>query len=89
MIKPLDIVKYNEHVGLITEVSEFISDGKPVYQASIEWFGKTMNKTAWWEEQSLTVIDNLPNVLSRELRHPFSSGKHYEDDIFPIKSSLK
>ena len=84
MIKPLDLVKYNDHVGLVTEVGEFISKGGKVYQASIEWIGKTHGKTAWWQEQELEIIDNLPNLLSRELRHPFSSNKKYEENIFPI-----
>jgi len=87
MIKSLDFVKYEEHIDLVTKVSEYISaGGKLIYQASIEWIGKTCNKTAWWSEDSLEVIDNLPNLLSRELRHPFSRGKKYEDSIYPIKS---
>jgi len=86
MIKPLDFVKYDNHIGIVTEVSEFLStEQKIIYSASIAWIGKTLNQSAWWQESSLQIIDNLPNLLTRKLRHPFSSGKKYEEDLYPIE----
>jgi len=71
-MKPLDFIKTKAgDIGMITEVS--ICEG--VQTASIV-FLRTFEKekNAWWDQNEFEIIDNLPDLLSRELAHPSGSG---------------
>ena len=78
-MRPLDLVRTKKgDIGLITEVKSYKAvSGKIVWSASIE-FLKCFDepKTAWWDEDEIEIIDNLPNLLSRELAHPIGTGSH-------------
>ena len=71
-MKPLDFIKTKAgNIGMITEVST--SQG--ILSASIEFLGGFEGeKSAWWDADEFDVIDNLPDLLSRELSHPMGSG---------------
>ena len=71
-MKPLDFIKTKAgNVGMITEVS---TSGNRL-SASIEFLGTFKGeKTAWWDKSEFDIIDNLPDLLSRELKHPFGTG---------------
>ena len=70
-MKPLDFVKTKKgNVGMITEVSASVG-----FQASIEFLGTFEGeKNAWWSASEFEVIDSLPDLLSRNLKHPFGTG---------------
>ena len=60
----------NQYVGLVTEVDK---SGK----CSIEWLGEG-NKhlhNAWWKPEELQKEDSLPNLLAREMAHPFGQNR--------------
>jgi len=72
-MKPLDFIVTKEgNVGIITEVST----AQDIHAASIEFLNPFQPgmKTAWWEANEFKIIDNLPDVLSRCLVHPFGGG---------------
>lgn len=77
-MKPLDFVKTPKgSFGIITEVG-----GSGI---SIDFIGPSNGeKNAWWVRGELEVIDNLPNVLARNMAHPFGSNKRTVDTFFPI-----
>lgn len=74
-MKPLDFVKIkNGSIGMITEV---YIDANGTYSASIEFLKPITNeKTAWWDEDEFEIIDNLPDLLSRNLCHPMGNNSY-------------
>ncbi len=86
-MKQLDFVRTpNGGVAIIIERSEPINGIQA--QFSIEMLNgfKTNEKTAWWVEEELVLIDSLPNLLSRIMAHKSSpSGRESVDKQFPIK----
>ena len=70
-MKPLDLIITNAgNVGMITEVSTT----QGIYTASIDFLNAFRGeKRAWWSEDEFKVIDNLPDLLSRNLNHPFGN----------------
>lgn len=64
-------------IGIVTEVSK---NG----DCSVSWVGNSPIKCAWWSEKELEVVDNLPNLLSRNMAHPFGVNQMNADDVFPI-----
>jgi len=83
-MQPLDFVRTKEggHIGIITEVSrtqgirsasiEFI--GGPYYETSESGGLSMCLKSAWWHADEFEIIDSLPDLLSRELKHPFGNS---------------
>lgn len=69
-LKPLDFVMTEQgSFGMVSEVTK--RDGS----ASVSWiYFVTPEKTAWWSEKELTVVNNLPNVLAQNLVHPMGNG---------------
>lgn len=67
------------HMGLVTEVSDRGA-------ASIIWIGSTGLHNAWWNPEDLEVVDNLPNVLTRELAHPMGGNGRKANTFFPVNS---
>jgi len=67
-MKPLDFVKTKKgNIGMITEVST--TQGRR--SASISFLGTFEDeKYAWWGKDEFEIIDNLPDLLSRNLKHP-------------------
>jgi len=70
---------------MITEVSTT----QGINTASIEFLNPFQgqgegqeNMTAWWHEDEIEIIDNLPDLLSRELKHPFG-----HDSLQPFKDN--
>jgi len=86
-IKPLDFVRPKgdtSAIGIITEISSFMTTEGVCYQASIQWIGGSDKlHNAWWTENEIEVIDNLPVLLSKSLSHPFGNGEEYVDDCYP------
>lgn len=81
-MKPLDFIKTKAgNIGIITEVSvcqginiESGADEK-FYSASVSFLNTFKGeKSAWWHEEECEVIDSLPDLLSRNLTHPFGTG---------------
>ena len=67
----------NQYVGLVTEVDK---SGK----CSIEWLGEG-NKhlhNAWWKPEDLQKEDSLPNLLAREMAHPFGQNREKADEFY-------
>lgn len=71
------LVDNSKCVGIVTEVS---SNG----YCSVSWVGNSPIKSAWWSENELEVVDNLPNLLSRNMAHPFGTNGNVPDKVFPI-----
>jgi len=71
-MKPLDFIRTKAgNIGIITEVST--SGGQNT--ASIEFLNSFKGeKSAWWHKDEFEIIDNLPDLLSRELAHPMGTG---------------
>jgi hypothetical protein len=71
-MRPLDIIVTPAgHVGMITEVCK----SQENFKASIEFFkGFEGEKAAWWDEKEFTIIDNFPDILSRNMNHPMGTG---------------
>ena len=70
-MKPLDFIIVNDtgSMAMITEVST--TQGR--YSARVKFIHRdTHEHVAWYPESEITVINNLPNMLSQSLRHPFS-----------------
>lgn len=69
-MRPLDFVRIKTgEIGLITEVN--------VSGANIEFFKIYPNiKTAWYDENEIEIIDNLADLLSRELAHLFGNNSY-------------
>ena len=70
----------DRYVGLVTEVS---NDGS----CSVEWLGNGNRflKTAWWSQEELVKEDSLPNLLAREMAHPFGNNANQVDKYYPKK----
>lgn len=68
----------DRYVGLVTEVSY---DGS----CSVEWLGdgNRFLKTAWWKQEELAKEDSLPNLLAREMAHPFGNNWKEVDKYYP------
>ena len=66
-----------KNVGLVTEVNR---EGG----ISIEWIGKAGLKNAWWNPDELEIVDSLPNLLAREMAHPFGNNKSSASEYYPI-----
>lgn len=82
-MKPLDFVRTPKgNVALITETYTR-NDGRQ--QASIMFIGhpNPMEHNAWHDEADLTVIDNLPRMMARGMRHPFGQGEDDAVAAFP------
>lgn len=89
-MKPLDFVKSREHddmIGIITEIHTHKNTKEIEYcECSITWIGNNIYalKSAWWQISEIRIIDNLPNLLSRVLAHPFGEGKQYINQCYPL-----
>ena len=67
-----------KYVGLVTEVDGI--DGS----FSVEWLGEG-NKhlhNAWWKPEELQKEDSLPNLLVREMAHPFGQNGEKADEFY-------
>ncbi len=67
-----------KYVGLVTEVDGIGGS------CSVEWLGEG-NKhlhNAWWSQDELIKIDSLPNLLAREMAHPFGQNREKADDFY-------
>ena len=71
-MKPLDFIRTESgSIGIITEVS---TNGDQ-HTASVEFLYPFQElKAAWWYEDEFEVIDNLPDILARSMKHPFGSN---------------
>lgn len=83
-MQPLDFIKTNEggYIGIITEVSTT----QGIYTASVEFVGgpyyttsesgglRMCLKSAWWDSSEFEIIDSLPDLLSRKVKHAFGTG---------------
>jgi hypothetical protein len=78
-MRPLDfIVTGNGNVGMITEVA--VTQGIP--SASVAFLGSDVDeKNAWWDADEFTVIGNLPDLLAKNLSHPFGSPGYQPFDL--------
>jgi len=81
-MKPLDFVKTQKgNIALITEIEYF--DG--ISQASIEFLeGNVNERSAWWYENELEVINSLPLILSLSLCHQSGQGRENAENSFPL-----
>lgn len=69
-MKPLDFVRTPK--GALAIVSEVNSS----QCANIKFIGArtTDEHNAWWSADQLEVVDSLPYLLARTMRHPFGDG---------------
>ncbi len=85
-MKPLDFVRTPEGaVALVTETNgPYNGLGR---QASITFIGAHRGeKSAWWDEDELVVIDSLPRLLAHCTAHPFGRGKVDVEKFFGTPS---
>lgn len=70
-MKPLDFIKTKAgNIGFITEVAH--CQGQLI--ASVEFLRAFRGeKSAWWSDDQLEIIDSLPDLLARTLRHTFGA----------------
>jgi len=72
-MKALDIVK--TPLGGIGWITETNSSGT---EASVKFFN-TCNvaeeKSAWWNENELLIIDSIPRTIAMATAHPFGNGR--------------
>lgn len=83
-MKPLDfVITPKGALAIVTEVNDTQIDGQ--VNASIEFIGEntTYEHSAWWSQNELKVVDNLPSILARCMVHPFGSGKGPALRIYP------
>lgn len=74
-MKPLDFVKTKAgNIGIITEVQGGLGEESASISFLNSFNTHYEEKTAWWKKNELEVIDNLPDILSRNLKHPFGTG---------------
>lgn len=73
----VNVEKNPNSVGIVTEIN-----GSGCL--SVEWIGENKDnlKNAWWEQEDLIKIDNLPNILARNMAHPFGNGKNEVDKYY-------
>lgn len=77
-ILPLDFVKTPQgHLALVTETND---NGEQVSITYIET--NVYEKNAWWRSSELEVVNSLPYLLARQLRHPFGAGLADVDTAF-------
>lgn len=73
-IKPLDFVMLNRglgsrDIGLVTETNGVGGD------CSVDWIVEgTDLKNAWWEQKELKKINNLANLIAKEMTVPVYAG---------------
>lgn len=84
-MKALDIVRTPK--GGIAIVVETNGDGN---EASIDYIngcnpGREHN--AWWGKSQLKVIDSVPHILAKAMKHPFGSGGQDVEKFFGIRTS--
>lgn len=74
----------DRYVGLVTEIS---NDGS----CSVEWLGhgNRFLKTAWWSQEELVKEDSLPNLLAREMAHPFGNNASQINIYYPKGQNIK
>ena len=78
-LKPLDIVATpRDSVAMVTDVHEdgdcsivFIYRNPSHYDPSDKREG---DKMAWWEHGQLRLLNSLPNLLSKAVKHPFGTS---------------
>lgn len=71
-MKALDIVRVSSgSIGFITETN---NEFKSASVDFIKTLSKRNDKTAWYYESELEVIDSIPRLLAKAMAHPFGSG---------------
>lgn len=89
-MKPLDFVKTPKGgIAIITEknLSNNYTDGKTRGTYSLTYLNgcnASREHNAWWDEEDLTLLDSLPQLLARNLCHPFGQGKQPAIDSYPL-----
>ena len=84
-MKPLDFVRTPQ--GALALVKEVLEDELGNRSASVSFIGgghPTKERNAWWRSGDLEIVDNLPQLLSREMSHPFGNGHLVAKTSFPI-----
>lgn len=67
-----------KNLGIVCEINE---SGN----AAVEWIGESNLYNAWWDPDCLEIVDSLPNLLAREIAHPFGNGQKNVNSFFPVK----
>lgn len=71
-------IKLRSAIGMVTE---------GVGSCSVTWLNGAEGlslKTAWWCEDELVVVDNMPRILANAMAHPFGSNTKQGNSLFPI-----
>lgn len=85
-MRQLDFVRTPKGgIAIIKERTEAKNGLGPQFTIEMLRGFENNEKTAWWSENELTVIDSIPNLLSRVMAHPFSNHSQESVDIqFPL-----
>ena len=75
MIKPLDFVRINSNCDMYSCDNE-------KYVGLVIGEGNKHLHNAWWSQDELIKIDSLPNLLAREMAHPFGQNREKADDFY-------
>lgn len=89
VIQPMDFVRLTSidkskvikntenHIGIVKEIS-------PWKRVSVAWIGNAYSKRAWFSFGEVETVDNLANLLTRELAIFYKDGKDNADKFYPI-----
>jgi hypothetical protein len=89
VIRPMDFIRLTSideskvikdtenHIGLVKEVS-------PWKRVSVMWIGNTYSRRAWFSFDEVETIDNMANLLTREMANLREYGKDNADKFYPI-----
>lgn len=89
VIRPMDFIRLTSidksnvikdtknHIGLVKEVS-------PLKRVSVIWIGNTYSKVEWFSRREVETVDNLANLLAREMAIFREDGKDNADKFYPI-----
>lgn len=81
--RPLDIVRTpGGGIAMVSEISPCNSNGKTwptrsgQAMCSIDYLDNPAHeKNAWWFPEQLTVLGNLPALISKAMCHPFGTNQ--------------
>jgi len=78
-IKPLDFVmaKGNTNIGIVTETNGVGGT------CSVSWIiKKTGLHNAWWNQDELIKVNNLPNMIAKSFAIPFAGNEDTVDEFY-------
>lgn len=81
---PLDFVQSpGNGIAVVTEIDMM---GKASI-SFLQGLNPAQEKSAWWEQGELKILDSLPWLLSRLACHPFGEGKDEANRVYGLEGN--